>query len=147
MADELYPVFDIPDDDEEEEEQEQGMKAGPLFDYEIGDFVLDGQNRVIFVDGRDNYMLWCLKALNTQLGACDAYPEFGIDYEDATNQPDREAVESNLERTIIEALMENPATEKVSDFVFDWESDDLYVTFVVQPYNWDSFDLYMNVQA
>lgn len=147
MANELYPVFDIPDVDEEEEEQAREMKAGPLFDYEIGDFVLDGQNRVIYVNGRDNYMLWCLKALKTQLGACKAYPYFGIDYEDATNQPDRAAVESNIERTIIEALMENPITEKVSNFVFDWDSDELYVTFVVQPYNWDSFDIYMNVVA
>jgi len=145
MADELYPVFDIPDIDEQEEAQEQTLKAGPLFDYETGDFVMDGQNRVVYVDGRDNYMLWCLKTLNTQLGACDSYPGYGIDVEGATDQPTREAVQSAMERTIIEALMENPVTQHVRDFAFSWDANELYITFVIEPTNWDAFDINMTV--
>lgn len=146
MADLLYPVFDIPDiyeDDEDTEEEE--LKAGPLFDFEIGDFALDGQNRVVYVDGNDLFMLWVVKALQTQLGAYRSYYEFGVDREDAEDQPDREAVESALERTIIEALTMNPQVEDVDDFVFDWEGSSLYATFIVTPKDWDAFDVSMEL--
>lgn len=145
MADQLYPVFEIPDIDQDGTEQQNVMKAAPLFDYEIGDFVLDGQNRVVFVDGRDGFMLWVLKTLNTQLGACDSYLGYGIDVEDAMQQPDRVAVQATLERTITEALMENPATESVDDFTFTWEASTLNATFIVKPYNYEAFDVNMNV--
>lgn len=145
MAQTLYPVFSIPDIDVSSAEQAQVMKAGPLFDYDLGDFVLDGQNRVVYVDGSDSYTLWVLKTLNTQYGACDAYPDYGIDSEEAMAQPDREAVQSALERTITEALSENPATERVSDFSFTWEGSDLNVRFIVKPHEWDALDINMKV--
>lgn len=145
MADSLYPVFSIPELDEGEQEEAEEMKAGPLFDYELGDFVLDGQNRVVFVDGRDNFMLWCLKALNTQLGACGAYEGFGIDFDGAQEEPTRDAVQSAMERTITEALTENPATERVRDFSFDWNGSELYIEFVIEPKNWEAFDVNMTV--
>jgi len=141
----LYPVFDIPDIDESEVEQQPVMKAVPLFDYEAGDFVLDGQNRVVYVDGRDGYILWVLKTLNTQLGACDSYLGYGVDFEDAMQQPDRETVQATLERYITEALMINPATESVDDFNFTWEASTLYCTFIVKPYNLEAFDINMNL--
>lgn len=145
MAEQLYPVFDIPDIEEADTEEQEQLKAAPLFDYETGDFVLDGQNRVMYVDGRDSYMLWVLKALNTQMGACDSYLGFGIDAEEAMNQPTREAVQATLERTIIEALMANPATESVTEFEFLWEANVLYTSFVVKPREWDAFDINMHV--
>ena len=145
MAKDLYPVFDIPDLDESEQEETEALKAGPLFDYEIGDFVLDGQNRVVYVDGRDNYMLWCLKALRTQLGACGAYEGFGIDFDGAQDQATREAVQSAMERTITEALMENEATDSVHDFVFDWDGSELYIMFAIEPKEWEAFDIRMSV--
>ena len=146
MANELYPVFDIPDIDETDaEKEEEALKAGPLFDFEIGDFALDGQNSVVFVDGQDLFMLWVVKTLKTQLGAYRSYYGFGIDQEEAEDQPDREAVESALERTISEALKRNPQTEEVDNFLFDWEGSTLYATFVVTPKNWDAFDVKMSL--
>jgi len=143
MADSLYPVFDIPDIDEDDDQEEEELKAGPLFDFEIGDFALDGQNRVVFVDGNDLFMLWVVKALQTQVGAYRSYYYFGIDQEGAEDQPDREAVESALERTISEMLMTNPQVEDVDNFIFSWEGSNLYVTFIVTPKNWDAFDVNM----
>lgn len=146
MANTLYPVFDIPDIDESEADQEEEvLKAGPLFDFEIGDFALDGQNRVVFVDGQDLFMLWVVKALQTQLGAYRSYYGFGIDQEEAQDQPDREAVESALERTIVEALKQNPQTEEVDNFIFSWEGSILYATFIVTPKDWEAFDVNMSV--
>ena len=148
MADQLYPVFDIPDlyeDDAETEADTQELKAGPLFDFTTGDFALDGQNRVIFVDGRDLFMIWVVKALQTQVGAYRSYYNFGIDREGSEDQPDWEAVKSALERTIIEALTANPQVEEVGDFIFDWEGSSLYATFLVTPKNWDAFDVNMQL--
>ena len=146
MADLLYPVFDIPDIDEDDDDtEEEALKAGPLFDFEIGDFALDGQNRVVFVNGRDLFMLWVVKALQTQVGAYRSYYNFGIDHEGAEFQPDREAVESALERTISEMLMTNPQIEEVDSFTFSWKASNLYASFVVTPKNWDAFDVNMTL--
>ena len=146
MAQKLYPVFDFPDIDETETEQEEEtFKAGPLFDFNLGDFALDGQNRVVYVDGKDLFMLWVVKTLQTQVGAYRSYYNYGIDQEEAMDQPDREAVESALERTIIEALKQNPQTEEVDNFFFSWKGSTLYATFMVTPKNWEAFDVNMRL--
>lgn len=146
MANQLYPVFDIPNiDPTDAYDDQQVMKAGPLFDFELGDFAVDGQNRVIFVDGRDLYMLWVVKTLQTQLGAYRSYYGYGIDQEEAQDQPNREAVQSALERTIGEALMRNPQTQQVDSFTFRWEGGNLFSTFIVTPRDWDAFDVNMNL--
>jgi len=100
MADSLYPVFEIPSLAAEDDEAERVFKPSPLFDFDTGDFVRDGANRVVMVDGRDAYIIWVLKALKTQQGACLAYMDTGIDYEDAMSETPREAVQAAFERTI-----------------------------------------------
>ena len=146
MANQLYPVFDIPVmNGANTGNEENVMKAGPLFDFEIGDFAVDGQNRVIYVDGQDLYMLWVVKTLQTQLGAYRSYYGYGIDMEEAEDQPNRQAVESALERTIGEALMRNPQTQQVDSFEFTWEGSTLNATFIVTPRDWEAFDVNMNL--
>lgn len=141
----LYPVFEIPAVRFTDTDAERGMKAGPLFDFDTGDFVRDGANRVVMVDGRDQYILWCLKALKTQWNACQAYPDHGIDFDGALEKPDRKAVQSALERTVTEALANNASTERVYGFEYHWETDGVQVTFVVKPKLWEAFDINMNV--
>lgn len=132
----LYPAFAIPNvSGAEDTSAATVIKAGPLFDYELGDFALDGQNRVVMVDGSDEYTLWVVKALSTQLEACASYPGFGLDAEYAMDQPNREAVQSAIERAITEALSEHPATERVYNFSYDWEGSDLAVRFTVKMRN------------
>lgn len=145
MAQSLYPVFPTPDLNEANDQSAHIIKGGPLFDYEKGDFVLDGQNRVVMVDGRDYYTLWVLKTLSTQLAACDSYPDFGVDIEDAMEQPNRQAVQTALEREITEALLMNEATERVYNFQFEWEASELMVSFIVKPHNWDAYDVNMSI--
>ena len=145
MAEELYPVFDIPDVEETETEEEEILRSGPLFDFNTGDFVRDGQNRVILVDGQDTFILWVLKALKTQQDAYRSYFDFGIDGEDAMAQPDRQAVQVAFERTITEALLVHPATEKVYGFEYEWASDELQITFLVKPKDWEAMEVSMSV--
>ncbi|MBR1566745.1 MAG: DUF2634 domain-containing protein [Oscillospiraceae bacterium] len=145
MADTLYPVFDIPADDEDEEDVEQRFLPTPLFDFESGDFVRDGSNRIVMVDGRDAFILWVLKILSTQEGACLSYLEQGVDIEGCMAEENRPAIESALERSITEALMVHPCTERVYEFDFEWDTDSVRVSFIVKPKAWPAFDAQMNV--
>lgn len=145
MADTLYPVFDIPSIEAEGTDAERSFKPSPLFDYDIGDFVRDGANRVVMVDGRDGYILWVLKVLKTQQGACLSYMGVGIDHEAALAETSREAVQAAFERSISEALLVHPCTERVYDFVFEWDSDTIYIGMTIKPKAWAAFDMAMNV--
>lgn len=148
MADsnQLYPVFDIPQTSVQEEQDEgREFRPAPLFDYEKGDFVRDSANKVIMVDGRDSYRTWAQKVLNTQIGACLGYMGVGIDVESALQAPTHEAVQSMLERTITEALLSNPCTERVYNFRFKWYADVINVTFTIQPKAWAAFDIEQNI--
>lgn len=54
MANQLYPVFDIPTIWQSDSQSTQAFMPGPLFDFDLGDFVRDGSNRIVMVDGRGN---------------------------------------------------------------------------------------------
>ena len=145
MAEQLYPVFEIPTLSVSNTETGRDFKPCPLFDFDLGDFVRDGANRVVMAEGRDAYILWVLKTLKTQRGACLSYMGAGIDSEAALAEMTREAVQSAFERTISDALLVHPCTERVYDFVYDWDSDTLYIKFTVKPRAWAAFDVSMNV--
>lgn len=146
MAEQLFPVFEIPSIvQQQDDEKEQYFYPGPLFDFTTGDFALDGAHQFTMVDGLDEYMIWCLKTIKTQVGACASYPEYGIDIQGALSEPSHEAICSAFERTITEGLMRNPRTERVYDFEFIWSADTLAVLFIVKPKGLDAFDITMNV--
>ena len=142
----LYPTFDIPPvASDNEEDVERRFLPSPLFDFESGDFVRDGANRVVMVDGRDAFILWVLKILSTQEGSCLSYLEQGVDIEGCMAEENRAAIRSALERSITEALMVHPCTEKVYAFEFEWETDGVRVSFIVKPKAWPAFDAEMNI--
>lgn len=146
MAEQLFPVFEIPTITQRQEEEKQYVfLPGPLFDFVSGDFALDGAHQFTMVDGLDQYMIWCLKTLQTQRGACAAYPEYGVDSHGALSEASHGAVCSAFERTITEALMRNPRTERVYGFDFAWNADSLAIVFIVKPQGFDAFDITMNV--
>ena len=55
MADSLYPVFEIPTLRPISTDEEQTFKPAPYFDFEKGDFVRDGANRVLIADGYEKH--------------------------------------------------------------------------------------------
>lgn len=145
MAEGLYPVFDIPVAADNTEDLEQRFLPTPLFDFETGDFVRDGQNRVVMVDGRDGFILWVLKILATQQGSCLSYLECGVDTEGCMAEENRAAVQSALERAITEAVAMHPCTERVYGFDYEWDADSVRVSFIVKPKAWAAFDVSMNI--
>ena len=131
----LYPIFEPPTIVEQEQSQlAPEYPKSYLFDFEKGDFVLDGAGRIVIADGHTAWAQWCVKTVMTERFACLAYSwNYGVEVEQAIKQPDRALVEMEIERTITEALMADPRTELVRDFSFKWYADELYVTFTVVP--------------
>ena len=137
MADELFPTFDLPDIPEEDEDEEKYYPS-VFFDYEKGDFVLDGAHRMVKAEGYEAWIQWCLKVVGTERDSFLAYSEdIGTEFEDLANVPEWEARESEIEETITEALLVHPCTEWVRDFEFEHEPDACRVTFTVKGYGWD----------
>lgn len=142
MAEQLFPTFEIPATPlNAKKDAEMEFRPSPLFDYDAGDFVRDGANRVVMVDGREAFRVWVRKIVNTQIQTCLSYMDAGIDAESAMQAPNRAAAESILERSISEALLNNTCTERVYDFQFTWDADAVQVHFTVQPKAWAAFDI------
>lgn len=137
MADQLFPVFDLPEipDDPVYEER---YRPSVFFDFETGDFVRDGANKLVRADGREAYMQWCQKVVATEREQFLAYSDdIGTEFEDMEDFPDRDTKESEIERTITEALLVHPATEYVRNFSFEYDSGKAYVSFTVKGFHWE----------
>lgn len=137
MADQLFPVFDLPEipDDPVYEER---YRPSVFFDFETGDFVRDGANKLVRADGREAYMQWCQKVVATEREQFLAYSDdIGTEFEDMEDFPDRDTKESEIERTITEALLVHPATEYVRNFSFEYVSGKAYVSFTVKGFHWE----------
>lgn len=140
MADQLFPVFDLPEIPDNPEYDEK-YRPSVYFDYETGDFLRDGAGKMIASSGREAYIQWCIKVASTERGGCLAYSDdIGVELEDMTDLPGKEERESEIERTITEALLVHPATEFVRGFVFEHRGDEVHVTFDVKGFPWEEID-------
>lgn len=145
MADELYPDFEVPEIAEEDEEYDTEYKASVKWDPELGDFVRDNSNRLVQCTGEEAYVIWCLKVVQTERDSHMAYVEevvgeeneIGTEFDDATDDEDQGVVEAMLEQTITDAIEMNPRTEYIGDFDFQWDGDEVHVTFNVKGVNMD----------
>lgn len=139
MSDALFPVFEVPEILSESSQYDTRYKRSVKWDIEKGDFVQDGAQRVIACDGQEAYMIWCFKIAQTERYTCLAYPSsIGVEMEKAMANSDEKVVESMVQRTITEALMVNPRTEYVRDFVFSWDADEMHCTFTVKGIDWNA---------
>ena len=145
MAESLYPTFEIPTINPINVDAQQSYRPAPMFDFDTGDFVRDGANRVVICDGYESFKQWCVKVIKTQRGACLSYTGIGIEGEEAANETSRQAVESAYARTITEMLMMHPFTERVRDFEFEWGADELHISFTIQARDFVAFDIDLNV--
>lgn len=132
MSETLLPVVEVPDFISENTYDIQ-YKRSMKWDPETGDFVRDGANRLIESDGKEAFATWCFKIAQTERYRCLAYPDFvGTEMESAMDDDDEKVIESMVERTITDALMVNPRTEDVWDFVFAWDGDKMNCSFKVK---------------
>lgn len=134
MANNLFPVFDVPSTLAEEADTQERYPPAPMWDVETGDFIKDGAGHPLYGSGYDAWVLWCTKSILTQRWAHSGYSaNEGIEAEQAFQEPDRQAAESAFERTITEALLADPMgrTAQVRDFEFSWEADSLWISCVI----------------
>lgn len=138
MSEPLFPVVEVPDFISENTEYDTQYKRSVRWDPEKGDFARDGANRMVECDGREAFAIWCFKIAQTERYRCLAYPDsIGTEMERALDNDDEKTVESMVQRTIEDALMVNPRTEFVRDFVFTWDADNMNCTFKVKDKDWD----------
>ena len=133
MAD-LYPTFDVPAILEEGQKTEAIYKGSAFFDFEKGDFALDGAGRIAAASGFDAWKQWCIKTIATERGAFYHYTGgLGIEGEAAMGQPTEALQRLALETTIREALLADPygRTVEVRDFAWSRGADSLHMSCTV----------------
>ncbi|MDR3149822.1 MAG: DUF2634 domain-containing protein [Oscillospiraceae bacterium] len=143
----LFPVFDVPATLAEDIKLNAVYNKSPKWDLRKGDFVRNSIGQIEYCNGYEAWKLWCAKTALTQRKAHISYSDnAGIEMAEAFAEPDREAVKSMFERTITEALLADPIgrTIQVSNFVFDWETDGLRISFDVYGANGDSAAIMLN---
>ena len=138
MADTLFPVVDVPEFVNDRTYYDARYKRSAKWDPVKGDFVRDGANRVVECDGKEAYAIWCFKVAQTERYRCLAYPDsIGTEMERAMADDDEKTVESMVQRTVTDAIMVNPRTEYVGDFVFSHDGDQMNCQFVVRGVGWN----------
>ena len=104
-----------------------GYKNGLAFNEEAGDFIRDGQKRILDSDGIDSWKSWCINCIQTERYMHLAYnSDFGIDLSAALQASTQKEVESILTREITEAILADPygRTEYIEDLTFNWTAPD-----------------------
>lgn len=138
MAGTQLPVFEVPEFINESQQYDTKYKRSIKWNFETGDFARDSANRMVECDGKEAFMTWCYKVVQTERYACLAYPSsIGVEMEKALAENNEKTVESMIQRTITDALMVNPRTEYVRDFNFSREADVLHCSFTVKGINWN----------
>ncbi len=139
MADNLFPLDyekGTPALEDAEANRVTGYKPGISFDFENGDFMLDGVCRIRDADGVESWMGWCKACLVTERYKHIAYnTDFGIETSEAFKAETREKAQSLLTRQITEALEADPygRTDYVEDIDFNWTApDSVRVTVTVR---------------
>lgn len=110
-----------------------GYRNGVAFDYEKGDFVKDGRNRLLDSTGIESWKAWCINAIQTERYKYLAYSsDFGIELDKVFSAESREEAESILTREITESIMADPygRAEYVENIEYDWTAPDSIVARV-----------------
>lgn len=145
MAQQLFPTFPEITIYDQSAENTNDFVPAYSFDFEKGDFALDGAGRIVICDGIEGWQQWCQKTLCTQRESYASYDDdIGVNGEEAMLLPTRKAQESHLERTIREALMVHPCTQAVKDFKFAYDADSVHITCRVEGKDYANFSLEQN---
>ena len=100
------------------------------FDFEKGEFVTTVTGKAVQTHDTDAWVEWCQKALITQRYRYLIYGRlYGQEFEDLIRKNlNRAGNESEIKRIATEALMVDPRTAKVDNFMFTWDGDTVYFT-------------------
>ncbi|WP_017752530.1 DUF2634 domain-containing protein [Clostridium tyrobutyricum] len=108
-------------------------KGSYKFDFDKNEFVKNSDGSTVKCSDAEAYKQWCQLAMATPLGLLGYSNLFGHELNTLTgSQYSKGAVELEVKRMTIEALMVNPRTKDVTDFKFIWQnSGELYYQYTV----------------
>jgi len=108
-----------------------------LYDFNKQEFVLSATGKFTSVEDDLAWAEWCKKALLTERWVYLIYSsDYGQELEELIGSGlPREAIESEIKRIVTECLMQNDMTEKVENFSFEWNEDEVYFTCEVTNVN------------
>ena len=133
-AEPLYPSFDAPDLMVDETVETLQDVYAYKFDYEKRRLVVTGTGRAIKGGPVEAYRFWAVKCCLTERFQYPAYSsDFGVEFEAiiAAGYP-RDIAESEIQRTIKEALMIDNRTLSVTNFAFEWQGDSCRINFELE---------------
>lgn len=135
MAETLYPAFDAPIIIAEDAFDQQPLDVvAPVFNMETVQLDINGVGQAVIGDEKDAYRFWVMKCLLTERYQYPAYSsDFGVELANIVRSyHDRGIAESEIKRTITEALMIDARTKAVDSFAFEWKGDNVWITFQVE---------------
>ncbi len=140
----LYPSFEPPSMFEEEEGTQAEDVVAPKFNEEKERIEVNGVGQAVIGDEKDAYRFWAIKCCLTERYQYAAYSDdFGVEFGTIirANYP-RSIAESEIERTIAEALSVDPRTVAVDNFSFEWKGDSVWMTYRVESiYNTEIYEM------
>lgn len=134
----LYPSFEVPEEMvEETETEEQDVPAPlltPMIDFETMEIAISPTGAIKMASDHDTYKQWVMKCIMTERYEYFAYStDFGVETEDIIRSDyPRDVAESEIQRTITEALMVDARTVSVDNFTFEWRGDSVWVSLEVE---------------
>lgn len=102
------------------------------YDFENNELLLDKDGCTYMVEGNEALRIWIFKALFTERFHYTAYSfAFGSEIQDQVigHSLNTEIVKLEIERFIIESLMVNPYIKRLDNFVFEYTSTGMIVSF------------------
>lgn len=110
-----------------------GYKGSYKFDFKKGEFVRNPDGTLARCNRLEAYEQWCNKAMNTPVGFRAYSRLYGHELDTLSDSLySRDAIELEVKRMTVEALMVHPRTKEVTDFTFTWQNNgELYYEYTV----------------
>lgn len=142
----LYPSWVAQDDEEMMEDAQDEIVEGSSYAYDLEkqEIIITQTGKTLRSDEHQSYLLWAYKALSTERYRYPYYStDYGVEISEILQQDyKRPVTESEIKRTIDEALRVDERTVSTSDYHFDWGVDSVVVTFSLESvYNTDTITL------
>lgn len=108
-------------------------KGSYKFDFDKGEFVKNPDGTLVKCDDLEAYAQWCQMALLTDRNKYIYSDLFGQEFSRLENgQYSKDAMELEVKRMTVEALMVHPRTKDVTNFTFTWQNNgELYYEYTV----------------
>lgn len=129
----LFPINSIETISPKEEKTFE-LKGSYAIDFEAMKFKKNLDGTIKKLNAYDAYVQWCQLAMMTIRNEYKVYSSlFGRDKVDTSLS--KQAIELEVKRITVEALMVHPNTKTVDSFIFTWKNNytDLYYDYTVTP--------------